>query len=151
MDISQATRLARAMICEWGMNDKLGTVAYDERSETNQYLMPGQSERSYSEDTAKLIDDEVKKLIEVGYKLARDILEKNRDKVELMTNMLMEFETLDRRDVDEIMAGTFTVEGKKTRLKDALEAHRKVPPPPPKPMMEPEKMGPTFPEAPVQT
>jgi hypothetical protein len=67
-----------------------------------------------------------------------------------MTNMLMEFETLNRADVDEIMAGTFTVEGKKARLKDALEAHRKVPPPPPKPMMEPERMGPTIPDAPAQ-
>ncbi len=151
MDISQATRLARAMICEWGMNDKLGTVAYDERSEANQYLMPGYSEKNYSEETARQIDEEVRKLIEVGYKLARDILEKNKDKVELMTDMLMEFETLDRRDVDEIMAGTFTVEEKRKRLKDAQEAHRKVPPPPPKPAIEPDRgIGTTIHDAPQQ-
>ncbi|MBI5274500.1 MAG: ATP-dependent zinc metalloprotease FtsH [Chlamydiales bacterium] len=131
MDIAQATKLARAMVCEWGMTDKLGTVAYDERSESNQYLMQGYSEKMYSEDTAKEIDVEVKKLIDSGYQLAKKIIAENKEKVNLMTDMLMEFETLDRTDVDEIIAGTFDIEVKKKRLKDAQEAHRKVPPPPP--------------------
>ena len=53
MDITQATKLARSMVCEWGMTDALGTVAYDERSDSGQYLVQGYSEKNYSEETAK--------------------------------------------------------------------------------------------------
>lgn len=132
MDISQATKLARSMVCQWGMTEKLGTVAYDERTDAGQYLMPGATEKNYSEETAKVIDEEVKRLIQGGYDLARKIIEENKEKVELMTDMLMEFETLDRQDVDEIMQGKFSSEEKRKRLKLAEEAHKKLPPTPPK-------------------
>lgn len=135
MDFAQATRLVRSMVCEWGMTDALGPVAYDERSEAGQYLgMPGYREKSYSEATAKSIDDEVRKLLEEAHTYAKEILGSNKDKVQLMTDMLIEFETLDKDDVLHILNGTWDTEKKKLRLKTAEEAHRKVPPPPPAPV-----------------
>lgn len=135
MDITQATRLARSMVCEWGMTDSLGTVSYDERSEQGAYLgMQGMHDRSYSEDTAKFIDDEVRKIIDDGHKRATEIVQTNKDKVELMTEMLMEFETLDREDVNDIINGTWNIDKKRARLKAADELQRKLPPPPPDPV-----------------
>ncbi len=132
MDITQATRIVRSMVCEWGMTDKLGTVAYDERAEGGQYLgMSNYREKSYSEATAKIIDDEVRKFLEEAHQKAREIIEAHRDQVQLMTEMLMEFETLDRDDVLEIMSGEWDSEKKKGRLKSAHDLHRKTPPPPP--------------------
>lgn len=127
MDITQATRLARSMVCEWGMSP-LGTVAYDERSEGGQYLgVNNMSERTYSEETAKEIDAEVRKLLDLAHEQAIEVITKNRDKVELMTQMLMEFETLDREDIKEMMEGTWDVEKKKARLKITENLQKKSP------------------------
>lgn len=132
MDITQATRLVRSMVCEWGMTDALGLVAYDERSESGQYLgMPNYQEKTYSESTAEQIDAELRKLLAEAHKQAYDIIYANRDKVQLMTDMLMEFETLDRDDVREIMEGKWNSEEKRKRMKLYAEAHRKLPPPAP--------------------
>jgi len=132
MDFAQATRLVRSMVCEWGMTDALGTVTYDERSENGQYLgMAGYHEKNYSEATAKYIDDEVRKILDAAHAQAQDIIQANRDKVQLMTDMLIEFETLDRSDVLEIMNNEWNLEKKKQRLKAAEELQRKTPPPPP--------------------
>ncbi|MCB1115473.1 MAG: ATP-dependent zinc metalloprotease FtsH [Chlamydiia bacterium] len=131
MDISQATKLARSMICQWGMNTSLGPVAYDERSEEYSYAMPGQSAKNYSEETARQIDAEVRKLLEEANTFANKILTEKKEKVELMTQMLMEFETLDKEDVLAIMDGSWDAENKRKKLKAMNDAHRKVPPPPP--------------------
>jgi cell division protease FtsH len=138
-DISQATRLARSMICEWGMSDELGLVSYDERTESGQYLgMSGYHEKNYSNETAQQIDKQVRKLTEEAYAKAKEILEANRDKVQLMADMLMEFESLDATDVKEIMAGTWNLEAKRGRLKSADDLQRKMPPvPPPIPALQP--------------
>ncbi|NGX44369.1 MAG: ATP-dependent zinc metalloprotease FtsH [Candidatus Anoxychlamydiales bacterium] len=129
-DISQATKLARAMVCEWGMSD-LGVVAYDEGS-GNKYLayQPTQ-ERSYSDETAKLIDKEVKNLLDAAYKSAYKIVEDNKDKVELMAKSLIKFETLYSDDVKAVMDGSFDEEKKSEKLKIADELQKKAPPPPP--------------------
>ena len=129
-DISQATKLARAMVCEWGMSE-LGTIAFDE-SNGNRYLgLQGSAERSYSEDTAKLIDDEVKKLLDDAYKVAYKIVGDNKDKAEIMAKSLIKFETLYSDDVKEIMAGTFDDDKKSKKLKLADDLQKKPPPPPP--------------------
>ncbi len=128
-DIIQATRLARSMVCEWGMTSDLGLVAYDEKSESGQYLGGGNfQERTYSEETAKIIDREVKELIEQGHRRACEFLEQEREKVILMTDMLLKYETLDRQDVLDIMAGNFNEETKNDRLKSASELYKKSPP-----------------------
>lgn len=128
-DIAQATRLARCMVCEWGMSD-LGLVAFDEANQ-NQYGYSTGSEKNYSDETAKKIDQEVHRLIDEGHKRATQIIEDNKPKVQLMTDMLMEFETLDATDVKEIMDGTWNTDKKKERVQSQDDL-RKVPPPPPK-------------------
>lgn len=132
MDITQATRLVRSMVCEWGMTDELGTVSYDERDAAGQYLgMPNYHEKNYSEATAEVIDKEVRMLLDEALKRAREIIEQYRAQVQLMTEMLMEFETLDREDVLDIMNDKFDLEKKKQRLKAMTDLQRKNPPPPP--------------------
>ncbi len=131
MDISQATRLVRSMICEWGMTDALGLVALDERSEAGQYLgMPNYQEKHYSEATAEIIDGEVRKLLEEAHQAALEICKTNREKLLLMTDMLMEFETLDKQDVIDIMNGKWDIEKKRQKIKSAEDLQRKLPPPP---------------------
>lgn len=137
MDISQATRLVRSMVCEWGMTSALGAVAYDERTEAGQYLgMPNYHEKNYSPETAKMIDEEVRKILDEAHIAAVAIIEKHRNQLILMADMLMEFETLDRTDVVEIMEGKWDIEKKRQRAKAETEKMRKVPPPPP-PKQEP--------------
>ena len=135
-DILQATKVARSMVCEWGMSDNLGTVSYDERSEGGQYL--GQTsyrDKVYSDETAQKIDLEVKTLIGDAHKKALDLLTQNKDKVQLMTDMLMEFETLDAQDVKEIMDGSWNTEAKRSRVKAAEDLQKITPPAPPLPLV----------------
>lgn len=134
-DIERATQLARSMVCEWGMSDKLGAVAYDKRSESGQYLgMAGYHEKEYSQETAKTIDDEVRHFLDDAYAAAIAIIKEHKDQVELMTQMLMEFETLDSEDVKKIIDNEWTLDDKRARLKKADELHKKMasnPPPSP--------------------
>ena len=133
-DIMQATRLARSMICEWGMSDKLGTITYDDKEDSGRYLgMSSFHEKKYSEETAQKIDEEVYKLIEEAHKRAKMLVEENREKIELMAEMLMEFETLYSEDINEIMDGSWEVSKKKDRLKLANDLNKKPLPPPPPP------------------
>ncbi len=141
MDISQATKLARSMVCQWGMNTALGPVAYDERSEEGSYAMPGQASKNYSEETAKQIDSEVRNLLEEANAFANKILDENKDKAQLMADMLIEFESLDKEDVHTIMDGSWDAEKKREKLKAMVEAHRKIPPPPPSGDEEESKKG----------
>lgn len=134
-DIERATDLARSMVCEWGMSDKLGTVAYDKRSDAGQYLgMSNYHEKQYSEETARSIDDEVRQILEDANNTARDIIKKYHSQVELMSQMLIEFETLDHEDILEILNNNWSVQKKCDRLKKAQDLHKKnaaTPPPPP--------------------
>lgn len=133
-DIERATQLARSMVCEWGMSDKLGAVAYDERSDSGQYLgWSNYHEKKYSEETAKTIDDEVKQILDSANKRAKDILSEHKEQVELMTQMLIEFETLDAEDVLKIMKKEWNIEEKRQKLKMQDELHKKISPPPPPP------------------
>jgi len=138
-DIERATDLARSMVCKWGMSDKLGAVAYEERS-NGSYGMSTGSEQKYSEETAKMIDLEVRQILDQAHAYATKIINENREAVELMTQMLMEFETLDREDIDLIVSGKWNDVEKKARLKRADELHKKPsvspPPPPPRPDAE---------------
>ncbi len=132
-DIERATSIARSMVCEWGMSDKLGAVAYDERSEAGAYMgMSNFHEKKYSEVTAKAIDDEVRRIVDDAHESAKKIITDHAKEVELMALMLMEFETLDAEDVRHILTGKWDVEEKRLRLKKADELHKKAPivPPP---------------------
>ncbi len=136
-DLEQATHLARSMVCEWGMSDNLGPVAYDERSEQGQYLgMSNYHDKKYSEETAKTIDTEVRTLLEAAVARARQLILEHRDQAELMALMLIEFETLDSEDIRKILNKEWDIQDKRDRLKKAAELHKKpaaTPPPPPPP------------------
>jgi cell division protease FtsH len=118
-DIQQATALARAMVCHFGMSEKLGMVQY---GDNNEYVFLGREmmrSKDYSERIARDIDAEVKRIIDEGYKVAKDIIDTHRDKLELIAQSLLEYETLDGTQVEEIVrTGKFT-------------------PPPPAPKSEP--------------
>jgi cell division protease FtsH len=109
MDIQQATNLARAMVCQYGMSDKVGMVQYGNDDE---FVFLGREmarTKVYSESTAREIDEEIKRLIDEGYRRAQNIIMTNRDKLELIANALLEHETLDRVQVEEIIkTGKFT-------------------------------------------
>ena len=108
-DIQQATSLAKAMIMHWGMSDKLGNVLYGESQE---YVFLGRDmmrTKDYSEATAQEIDSEVKRIVDECYKRAQELLASHRDKLEMIANSLLEFETLDGKQVEDIIkTGTFT-------------------------------------------
>jgi cell division protease FtsH len=108
-DIQQATNMARAMVTQWGMSDRLGMVQYGDDDE---YVFLGREmtrAKVYSESTAQEIDGEVKRIIDDAYKIAKDILVTNPDKLALIASSLLEYETLDGQQVDEIVrTGKFT-------------------------------------------
>ena len=108
-DIQQATQLAKAMVMHWGMSDKLGNVLYGEAQE---YVFLGRDmmrSKDYSEATAQSIDSEVKRLVDEGYRTAKELIETNRDKLEMIANALLEYETLEGVQVEEIVrTGKFT-------------------------------------------
>lgn len=144
-DIERATQLARNMVCKWGMSDTLGAVTYEDRADSPFGYGGEHTEKLYSEETAKAIDKEVKEILDAGRELARKIILEYRDQVELMTQMLIEFETLDSEDVQEIVLHkNWDTEKKRERLKKAADLHKKeigVPPPPPPKESENSKTG----------
>jgi cell division protease FtsH len=101
-DIKQATQLTRKMVCEWGMSD-LGMVRYSENSDYIFFAREMMRGREYSEDTARQIDSEVKRIINDAYARATTVLRKNRKKVKLIASALLEYETLGAVHVKEII------------------------------------------------
>jgi cell division protease FtsH len=102
-DIERATKMARAMVAKWGLSDKLGPLMYDEESEGS-YMGMSQGP-TFSGETAKIIDQEVRSIVDECYARATKILVDNRDKLDMMMEALMEYETIDRGQIDEIMRG----------------------------------------------
>lgn len=104
-DIQQATRMARSMITEWGMSEKLGRVRY---SNNEQEVFLGHSvtqSTNMSGDTAKIIDEEVRELIETAETTARNILTEHRDHLEIIAQGLLEYETLSGKEINDLLEG----------------------------------------------
>ncbi len=104
-DFENATRTARDMVTRYGMSDALGTMVYGE-NEGEVFL--GRSittHKNLSEATMQKVDGEIRRIIDEQYSVARKLIEDNRDKVEAMTRALLEWETLDAEQVNDIMAG----------------------------------------------
>ena len=102
-DIQQATQLARAMVCQYGMSDKLGMVQY---GDDHEYVFLGKDmvrSKEYSENTAQAIDAEVKRIIDDGYNHAKTLIMENKDKLDMIAKALLEYETLDGQQVEEIV------------------------------------------------
>jgi len=105
-DIERATKYARNYVTKWGLSDKLGAQLYSEEEQQSYLGTAGGGQLSHlSDDTARIIDAEVKDLLDRCYGRASQILEENRDKLELMKDALMEYETIDSDQIDDIMAG----------------------------------------------
>jgi cell division protease FtsH len=94
-DIDQATEIARRMVCEWGMSKSLGPVAYGQKEEPIFLGKEIARHKDYSDETAELIDKEVRKIVECGLKQAKALLTEHRDHLELLATTLVEKETLD--------------------------------------------------------
>jgi cell division protease FtsH len=108
-DINQATNLARAMVCQWGMSDKLGMVQYGNDNDNVFIGRDMASRKDYSERTAQEIDEEVRRIITEAYNKSKHLLESHRDKLEIIANALLEYETLDGAQVMDILkTGKFT-------------------------------------------
>ena len=99
-DIERATSIARNMVTKWGLSAKLGPMHYGE--EEGAY--PGMATQQYSGETSRMIDEEVRRIVEDCYARAHKILEDNRDVLEAMKDALMEFETIDSDQVADLMA-----------------------------------------------
>ncbi len=108
-DIQQATAMARAMVTQWGMSDKLGMIAY---GDSNEYVFLGREmsrSKDYSEHTAQEIDAEVKRIIDENFERARELIFQNQDKLQMIANALLEYETLEGGQVvDIVRTGQFT-------------------------------------------
>ena len=101
MDIRQATEIAREMICRFGMSDKFGFQSFEEPNQFSGESLPP----AFSEETSREIDREVKLLIESAYADAKRIIMENREKLEKLATTLAERETMDGRDVEELVKG----------------------------------------------
>ncbi|MEQ3725240.1 ATP-dependent zinc metalloprotease FtsH [Alcanivorax sp.] len=104
-DIERATKLARSMVTKWGLSEKMGPLAYEEE-EGEVFLGKQMGQRKHmSEQTAEEIDREVRAIIDSCYGRAKQILEDNRDKLNLMADALMQYETIDAAQIEDIMGG----------------------------------------------
>ena len=121
-DFERATEIARRMVTQWGMSDELGPMVYGE-NEGEVFL--GRSittHKNVSESTLQRVDSEIRRIVDEQYRIARKLIEDNREKVEVMAKALLEWETLDADQLNDIMAG--------------------LPPRPPKPTQPPQSPPP---------
>jgi cell division protease FtsH len=139
-DLSRATAIAHAMICEYGMSTKLGSVTLGRKDDMVFIGRDLMKEKNYSERTAQSIDDEVKSIVESCHREAMVILKKNRKFLKTMAEALLEREVLDAKEVDLILAG-----------KKMAPLAPKAPPPSPEPPAgpSPAPAGPTLTPQPI--
>ena len=115
-DIERATEMARQMVCEWGMSEKMGPLTYGSK-EQQVFLGMDTKQKHFSEETANSIDQEVRALVMGGYEKAREILTDHRDSLEKMAIALLDRETLTGLEIKEIIDGKIPPEdGIKTKV-----------------------------------
>jgi len=104
-DIEQATELARKMVCEWGMSDKLGPLAFGKQEEQIFLGREISQRRDYSEHTAELIDAEVRRVVDEAYQRGRQLMEENIETLHRLARALLDYETLDGPEIDQLIRG----------------------------------------------
>ena len=102
-DFERATKLARDMVTRYGMSDKLGTMVYVGQDQDS--FFGSMSSKTISEATQQKVDAEIRRILDEQYSIARKLIEKNRRKVEAMAKALLEYETIDADQINDIMAG----------------------------------------------
>ena len=116
-DIEQATQIARKMVCEWGMSDVLGPMTFGKKNEEIFLGREIQSHRDFSEVTARMIDEEVVRIVRKAQSTAENTLDKNSGLLHNLAKALLEFETIDGKEVEAIMAGKAIKRSKNGSLK----------------------------------
>ncbi len=104
-DLERVTRISRAMVCEYGMSERLGTLALGRRSHNPFLGRDYNDERNYSEEVAKMIDEEVRAIVDRCHQRATELLSTHREKLDAVVEALLERETLSREDFLTVMAG----------------------------------------------
>jgi cell division protease FtsH len=102
-DFERATKLARAMVTRYGMSETLGTMVYEDTDQDSYFGR--MSAKTVSEATQQKVDLEIRSILDEQYALSRSLLERNKDKVEMMAKALLEWETIDADQINDIMAG----------------------------------------------
>ncbi|MCX7805899.1 MAG: ATP-dependent zinc metalloprotease FtsH, partial [Planctomycetota bacterium] len=102
-DIEQATKIARSMVCEWGMSERLGPIRFGAEEETLFLGREVTRTHDHSEETARQIDEEVRNIVKTCYDEAKALLDEHKDKVERLAKALMEYEVLSREELDQIV------------------------------------------------
>ncbi|HPF14191.1 MAG TPA: ATP-dependent zinc metalloprotease FtsH, partial [Planctomycetota bacterium] len=105
-DIRRATNLARAMVSELGMSDRVGPVNYAERPGSDFLGTELMSSKWHSEETARIIDEEIERILRDGYNKAHAVISEHREAMERLTKALVRYETLDRPEIERLIAGT---------------------------------------------
>jgi cell division protease FtsH len=100
-DIEQATNMARSMVVKWGLSDKVGTVDFSE----DESMKPYGSSKAYSEETGKLIDSEIKRIVDEAFQRAKKILNEKKHDLEKLAKCLLEYETLSGDEIKDLLAG----------------------------------------------
>ncbi len=106
-DLKQATQIARKMVCEWGMSEKLGPVALGQEDEPIFIGKEIAQHKDYSEETARAIDEEIREIIRKCYHETKEILSENRDKLERLSDTLIIKETLDDYEIRDLLGITY--------------------------------------------
>jgi cell division protease FtsH len=104
-DIKGATNMARAMVSEWGFSDKLGPIAYGQKDGEVFLGHSVATHKNLSEETAREVDMEIRRFIEVGHQRARDVISQNRDQLERIAQALLEYETITGKEIKALIAG----------------------------------------------
>jgi len=108
-DIERSTEIARKMVCEWGMSEKLGPLAFGQKEEQIFLGREFAQHRDYSEETAQMIDEEIRTIVTRSYEKAKDILIQNMEALHKLANTLLEKEVLDSHQIDAIVKGEAVV------------------------------------------
>jgi cell division protease FtsH len=104
-DIERSTEIARKMVCEWGMSEKLGPLTFGKKEEEIFLGREFARHRDYSEETARLIDGEVRTIVAQGYEKAKEIVQTNMTTLHTLANTLLEKEVLDGNQIEAIIKG----------------------------------------------
>lgn len=128
-DIERATDMARKMVCEWGMSEKMGPLTYGKKEESIFLGREISQSADYSQQTAVEIDEEVRSIINTQYGRAETLIKDNVDKLEAIAQALIEYETIEGNDIDTLMSGgELDKEPPKVRMttREEIEQRRKV-------------------------
>jgi len=104
-DIKRATEIARNMVTRWGLSERLGPLAYGEEEEEVFLGRSVTQHKNVSDETAHIIDEEIRNIIDRNYDRARRLLKENMDKLHAMAEALVKYETIDQQQIEDIMAG----------------------------------------------